>query len=308
MRHTSLATLVLFLLVGCGGGPTPQSPADEEDPSLQSSADQAASEGSSPASVDESESSAGGDEPSGSGATAGGENEFQLGRSDTAGSAHGVTESKIKPTKTEAAMKFVVVDKNKNEPIEGIVISLASPDGKKYFTGETDAKGYAEVLVPVGKDYELVYLSLGQRDVSAKVSVPDEANQNIKLTLRYKPRTGAGTSSSSGGFILMGVTFDSGKAKIRPESLPRLESVVEFMTHKKSARVEISGHTDNVGKAAANKKLSQQRAESVRKHLISRGIDGSRIEAVGYGSEKPVAPNTTEEGRQKNRRIEAKEL
>jgi outer membrane protein OmpA-like peptidoglycan-associated protein len=80
------------------------------------------------------------------------------------------------------------------------------------------------------------------------------------------------------------------------------------MTHKKSVRVEIAGHTDNVGNKNANKALSQKRADAVRAYLISKGIDGARIKAVGYGDANPVAPNTTSEGRQQNRRIEAHEL
>jgi OOP family OmpA-OmpF porin len=90
--------------------------------------------------------------------------------------------------------------------------------------------------------------------------------------------------------------------------LPRLDRVVEFMTYKKQARIQISGHTDNMGKKAANKVLSQNRANACRDYVISKGIDGSRIEAVGYGDERPIAPNDTEEGRQENRRIEAMEL
>ena len=108
--------------------------------------------------------------------------------------------------------------------------------------------------------------------------------------------------------MLSGVNFDTGKATIRPESFSRLDIVVDFMTHKKSARVEISGHTDNVGNPKANKALSEKRAQACRDYIISKGVDRSRLKAVGYGDEHPIAPNDTDEGRQKNRRIEAKEL
>src|SRR5690606_2831747 len=149
------------------------------------------------------------------------------------------------------------LDKDKG-PIEGVVVSLTAPDGTKYYTEETDAKGYAEVLVPVGQKYELVYLSLGRRDIAATVPVSGEANQNIKLTLRYK-RYEAATDAPS-GIVLQGVHFDTGKATIRPESFPQLDDVVEYMQHKKSARIRISGHTDNVGDPQANKVLSEKRA------------------------------------------------
>ena len=108
--------------------------------------------------------------------------------------------------------------------------------------------------------------------------------------------------------MLKGVTFDTGKASIRDKSFPRLDTVVEYMTHKKSARIEISGHTDNVGNAKKNKKLSEKRAEACKDYLVSKGIDGGLIEAAGFSDEKPIASNDTDEGRQQNRRIEATEM
>ena len=243
---------------------------------------------------------------SASGADAPPANEFVVRESDHAEPKQGDKPSKIKATETEAALKLFVVDKDKG-PIKGIVISLTAPDGAKYYAPETDADGYTELLVPVGKSYDLVYLSLGRRDVAAKVSVSDKRKQNIKLTMRYK-RIDPPPDASAPRFVLDGVYFDSGKAKIRPESFERLDSVVEYMTHKKSARIEISGHTDNVGNPKTTKTLSQKRVQACRDSLVSKGIDASRIEAVGYGDERPIASNDSEDGRQKNRRIEATEL
>jgi outer membrane protein OmpA-like peptidoglycan-associated protein len=203
------------------------------------------------------------------------------------------------PTKTEAAVKFFVIDKDKG-PVKGVVICLASPKGV-YYTEETDAEGYAEVLVPVGQKYDVNYLSLGRKDIATTVTVTNEPKQSIKLTLRYKREVPP-------PFVLSGITFDTAKATIRPESFPRLDVVVDFMKHKKSARIEISGHTDNVGKPKANKVLSMKRAQACQAYVISKGIEGSRLEAVGYGDERPIVPNDTAENREKNRRIEAKEL
>jgi outer membrane protein OmpA-like peptidoglycan-associated protein len=237
-------------------------------------------------------------------------NEFKLQEADAARSAAGATASKIRATKTAAAMKFVVVDKDKG-PMPGVVISLTAPHGEKFYTEETDATGYAEVLVPVGQKYDLVYLSLAHRDVSAQVNVTDEPNQNVKLTLRYKrpPAPPAlGRNKGAPRFILNGVNFDTGKATIRADSLPRLDGVVEYMLHKKQSRIEISGHTDNVGNPKANKALSLARAQACRAYLLNKGIEGDRVIAVGVGDEHPMAPNDTEGGRQQNRRIEATEL
>lgn len=215
--------------------------------------------------------------------------------------AQGAKGSKIVPTKTEAAMKFFVVDKDKG-PVKGAVICLISSEGDRYYTEETDETGYAEVLVPVGKKYEVTYLSLGRKDIATTVAVTSEPKQSIKLTLRYKK------VPPPPPFVLTGVNFDTGKTIIKPESLDRLDVVVEFMRYRKSANIEISGHTDNVGNAKANQVLSAKRANACRAYVMSKGIDGGRITAVGFGDARPVAPNTSAENRQKNRRIEVVEL
>lgn len=299
----SLTALGSLVGVGCGGGAgapasSPERMTEPADDGATTTSEAANAGDQNVAPADEPNTAA----PAGDDASpSDGNSEFVLRDSDSARKTQGATPSKIKATKTEAAMKFIVVDKEKG-PIPGIVISLTSPDGAKFVTPETDATGYAEVLVPVGKKYDLVYLSLGRQDIAATVPVPDEPNQNIKLTLRYK------RFSEPPRLVLDGVNFDTGKATLRPESHAQLNRVVEYMTYKKSARIEISGHTDNVGNPKKNKTLSEDRAQACREYLISRGIDGGRIEARGYGDEKPIASNDTEAGRQQNRRIEATEL
>ncbi len=299
----------LLLTPACGGTHPAESPSVEA-PTAEQSPDEAGSTAPSPARHEEGAPGEAATEAPDAASGEGSGGEFVLRDSDGVKQAHGVAPSKIQATATEAAMKFVVLDKDTG-PIAGIVIALTAPNGTKYYTPETDAKGYTEVLVPVGSQYELVYLSLGSQDVTAKVTVTDEPRQNIRLTLRYQgykaPASGAGAGSNE-RFVLSGVTFDTGKAKIRPESFARLDTVVEYMTHKKSSRIEVSGHTDNVGNAKNNKALSQSRAQACRDYLVEKGIDESRIQAVGYGDERPIAPNDTEAGRQQNRRIEVTEL
>ena len=237
--------------------------------------------------------------------------EFALHPPDEASRAETAKHAKIKPTQTEAALRFILVDKDKG-PIKGTVIALTAPDGKKYYAEETDGDGYTEVLVPVGQKYDLAYLSLGIREIAAQVTVSDAPRQSIKLTLRYKgpppPPPIIVPAPPAARFILDGLNFDTGKATLRPESVGRLDSVADFMAHKKNARIEISGHTDNIGKKKANQALSEKRAQSCRDYLVSKGIEPSRIATAGYGDERPIAPNDTEQGRQRNRRIEATEL
>lgn len=107
-------------------------------------------------------------------------------------------------------------------------------------------------------------------------------------------------------FVLKNMFFATNKTKILPESEEALQTLYEYLTDEfySNRRIRIIGHTDNVGKDAANQKLSEGRAKAVREALIERGIDPSRIEAEGKGETQPIDTNDTEEGRQNNRRVE----
>lgn len=102
------------------------------------------------------------------------------------------------------------------------------------------------------------------------------------------------------------VQFESGSNKLTADSEYQLNDLAEVLTKYGTMRIEVSGHTDNVGNSGQNLTLSQQRAVVVREYLVSKGIDGGRITAVGYGDSKPLDTNDTEEGRQRNRRTEFK--
>ena len=104
--------------------------------------------------------------------------------------------------------------------------------------------------------------------------------------------------------VLEGLVFEFNSARIRSGSEPALERSYGIMTENPGIEVEIHGHTDNIGKASYNLKLSQARGNSVRQWLVDRGVDPARITTKGFGFVRPIAPNDTEEGRQKNRRIE----
>jgi outer membrane protein OmpA-like peptidoglycan-associated protein len=109
-------------------------------------------------------------------------------------------------------------------------------------------------------------------------------------------------------FVLENVEFDFGKATLRPASYKTLDELVEYLQRKSDEKIEIGGHTDNVGSEAKNKILSLERAKSIVAYLIAKGIDAGRLTAKGYGSMEPIEENTTEQGRQKNRRSEVKIL
>jgi outer membrane protein OmpA-like peptidoglycan-associated protein len=108
--------------------------------------------------------------------------------------------------------------------------------------------------------------------------------------------------------VLKNIYFEFGKATLKSESYLTLNNVVKLMQNNETIRVEISGHTDNVGGLKANTKLSTDRAKAVVDYLVRQGIVASRLEYKGYAYSQPVAPNNTEQGRAQNRRVEFKVL
>jgi outer membrane protein OmpA-like peptidoglycan-associated protein/tetratricopeptide (TPR) repeat protein len=105
--------------------------------------------------------------------------------------------------------------------------------------------------------------------------------------------------------VLKNIFFDIGKAELKQESVTELENIRELLDKNPSLKVQINGHTDNVGEATYNKTLSQRRARSVVDYLIQNGVDANRLAAVGYGEERPLVSNDDEaDGREINRRTE----
>lgn len=105
-------------------------------------------------------------------------------------------------------------------------------------------------------------------------------------------------------FAAKNIEFETGSDRIRTTSFKDLDNVVAIMNQYKDLKVNIDGHTDNVGKESANVDLSMRRAIAVNDYLVKKGINQNRLAASGYGPSKPVATNNTAEGRQKNRRVE----
>jgi len=106
------------------------------------------------------------------------------------------------------------------------------------------------------------------------------------------------------GFIALYINFETGKADIKPESQKIIDQIVQMMKDNPDLKISVEGHTDNVGTAQSNQTLSENRARTVMNAIIAKGIDKSRLSSKGWGRTKPVADNSTEEGKAKNRRVE----
>ena len=114
--------------------------------------------------------------------------------------------------------------------------------------------------------------------------------------------------AAGASLVLRNITFRSGTARLLPASNAELDQVATAMLTVPNARWEVGGYTDSRGVAAANMRLSTQRAQTVMRYLVTKGVPQASMTAVGYGAQRPVAPNTTAAGRANNRRVEIKRL
>ncbi|HSE91335.1 MAG TPA: OmpA family protein, partial [Candidatus Binatia bacterium] len=133
-----------------------------------------------------------------------------------------------------------------------------------------------------------------------KISVP-EGSFNYSL---HQWLVGTSDTTVPKRFVFDNLNFETGSTQLTPESVPTVDSLVVILKAYPAVAVRLEGHTDSTGDAAANKKLSLDRAIVVKEIMIKGGIPEGRIGTDGYGQEKPIVPNETEEGRAKNRRTE----
>lgn len=112
------------------------------------------------------------------------------------------------------------------------------------------------------------------------------------------------TALNRDGRVSLHINFDTGKSTIRPDSLPIIDQIVKMMSANAGLQLTVEGNTDNVGAPQSNKTLSQTRAQAVVTAVAGAGIAASRLTAVGYGQDKPIADNSTDDGRAQNRRVD----
>ncbi len=158
------------------------------------------------------------------------------------------------------------------------------------------------ISLPTGRDYALNVSAEGYLFYSDHFSFTGQHNRKDPFR-RDIPLDRIIVGSS---VVLNNIFFNTGSHELLPLSVTELNKVYEFLQHNPTIAVEISGHTDNTGTAEHNQKLSEQRANSVVNYLVDMGIDTEQLKPAGYGDRIPVAGNTSEEGRAKNRRTELK--
>ncbi|HWB27990.1 MAG TPA: OmpA family protein [Chitinophagaceae bacterium] len=220
-------------------------------------------------------------------------------------SLHAQAGKPIKPADTVKTAQVVVTVVNEmKKPRKGEQVIFQSAKTNQVYTARTAANGMVTFTLPAGEDYTVTLKALTDTTQYGSLSVPplgpgEYFKDPLTVDITYEPAR---------DFTLRGIQFDVGKATIRPSSVSQLQDLLEYLQWKPDERIEIAGHTDNVGKDADNLVLSQQRAEAVKAWLVKKGIPANRIVAKGYGATEPIADNDTEEGRQRNRRTEVKIL
>lgn len=149
---------------------------------------------------------------------------------------------------------------------------------------------------------------VNNNECSVKTNLPDLDRDGVEDSIDQCPATPCNFAVDGYGCpikVTLKINFATNSAKIEDYSMPRVEKFAKFLLKNKGSRVTIVGHTDSVGKASANLLLSERRAKSVVKELVSRGVSSFRIHAEGRGESQPIASNATKSGKAKNRRIEA---
>lgn len=168
---------------------------------------------------------------------------------------------------------------------------------------QTDETGNYLITLPVGKDYAFNVARKGYLFYSDNYSLKNKsADSTYQKNIPLQP------IEVEAGIVLRNLFFETAKFDIQPESEVELDKVVQFLQDNPTVKIQLEGHTDNVGNAADNQKLSTARAYAVVNYLALKGIKGTRLVAKGFGASKPVADNKTEVGRAQNRRTEMRVL
>ncbi len=203
----------------------------------------------------------------------------------------------------DALIDVSVADAKSGKMLSNEIIVFKSEANQTEYQGLSDSTGKFSLRLPFGTKYDIFILGFKDSISYNVLDIPAlKPNQFYKGTfahidVQFEPPA---------SFVLEGCNFETGKANLEAEAYPVLDQLVEYLKRKEDEKIEVGGHTDNVGGAEKNMILSQDRANTVRAYLLTKGISPDRVTAKGYGLTMPIDDNKTAEGRANNRRTEVK--
>jgi outer membrane protein OmpA-like peptidoglycan-associated protein len=211
-----------------------------------------------------------------------------------------ITQNLFLIEKKMAIVTGKVLDKKTNKPLAKLSAARINVEGLSSVLAKIDTiTGEYELKLPLASSYTINAAAPNYYPMYEIVQTGSEST-NVKI---YKDLTIIPIEVGQ-SIRLNNIFFDPNKSILKPASFPELDRVADFLTTTPDLKIEIAGHTDNVGTAPANLTLSLNRAKAVTDYVIKKGISKDRVLAKGYGLTKPVASNKTKEGKAQNRRVE----
>jgi outer membrane protein OmpA-like peptidoglycan-associated protein len=197
--------------------------------------------------------------------------------------------------------KGIVYDKETKRRLSAAFELTDLATGKMVVTSQSDpSSGEFLLILPLNKDYALSVSREGYLFYSDHFSLSGNGNSQDPIT-KEVPMQPVKVGET---VVLKNIFFDTDKFDLKPESRSELEKLAALLKKNPKLQIEISGHTDNVGTAEYNQKLSENRAKAVYDYLVSNGITSTRLTYAGYGLTRPIDTNDTDSGRANNRRTE----
>ena len=207
---------------------------------------------------------------------------------------------KLSERNSLTVFKGKIIDGILQTPIQAKIKIYDNSSGEVYTSvNSNSATGKFLLSLPSGLNYGISVEAEGYLFHSENFNIPEGSAYNMVSKEIALKNIDIGSK-----IALRNVFFETGKSEVKIDSYPELDRLIQLMLDVPTLKIELSGHTDNVGNDEYNLNLSQRRADAVRAYLTSRGVDKSRVLAVGYGESKPVDSNDTKDGRANNRRTE----
>lgn len=211
-----------------------------------------------------------------------------------------VAEPILVEEKSLTVFKGKVIDAITKEPINAAIEIILNETGKVYTSFQSNsATGKFLLSLPAGANYGISVAADGYLFHSENFDLPKGAGfESVNKDIELK------NIKVGSNIALRNVFFNTGKWEVKEDSYAELERLINLLKDVPSLKIEISGHTDNIGAESFNELLSQRRADAVVNYLVGKGVDKKRLSAKGYGQSRPIDSNKTAEGRAQNRRTE----